>query len=157
MAVSYSVFEGYNKESFDALQAPDFIALQANHPTLLLDSCSTLNLLADESLLDNIHEVEHTMHVKCNAGVTSTNLMGRFGDFPDEPVWYNPNGVPNILSLYIMTKYYRVTMDTNKDNAMLVWKKDGLALRFALVGKGLYACTNLLKNDTSRWALIKTQ
>jgi hypothetical protein len=92
MAVSYSVFEGYNKESFDALQA-DFIALQVNHPaTLLLDSCSTLNLLADELLLDNIHEVEHTMHVKCNARVTSTNLMGRFGDFP-EPVWYNPNGI----------------------------------------------------------------
>jgi hypothetical protein len=31
-----------------------------------------------------------------------------------------------------------------------------LALRFAPVGKGLYACTNLLKNDTSGWALINT-
>jgi hypothetical protein len=81
--------------------------------------------------------------------------MGRFGDFP-EPVWYNPNGVANILSLYIMTKYYQVTMDTNEDNAMLVWKKDGSALRFAPVGKGLYACMNLLENDPCRWALINT-
>lgn len=59
----------------DTVHAEGFIAFQSNESTLLLDSCSTLNLLAERSLLDDIHEVEKTMQVRCSAGVTRTDLM----------------------------------------------------------------------------------
>ena len=34
---------------------------------LLLDSCSTVNLVADKSILHGIHTVNRTMRVRCNA------------------------------------------------------------------------------------------
>jgi hypothetical protein len=64
---------------------------------LLLDSCSSVNLVCNGDLLHNITTVEWSMSVRCNAGVRKTNQQGRLGDFP-EPVWY-PKGVANILSL----------------------------------------------------------
>jgi hypothetical protein len=93
--------------------------------------------LADSALVDDIHEVDKTMHVRCNVGIMKTNLMGQFSDFP-EPVWYNPDGVATILLPYIMSQYYWVTMDTKHDNTVNVTKNDGTVPRFAPVGKGLY-------------------
>jgi hypothetical protein len=85
----------------------DFIAFQLTDPILLLDSCSTLNLITDKSMLHEIHKVNKMMNIRCNADVTTTNLMGWLGDFP-EIVWFNPKGVANILSLFIVMKYYHV-------------------------------------------------
>jgi hypothetical protein len=140
--------------SFDSRQA-DFIAFQLGDPILLLDSCSTLNLISDESMLRDIHEVDKTMHVRCNAGVTKTNLMGWLGDFP-EPVWFNPKGVANILSLYIMTKYYHVQFDSKQDNALIVTNPNGHVSRFAPTGKGLYAYSGTSRDQSSAWALVNT-
>jgi hypothetical protein len=134
----------------------DFIAFQLNYSTLPLDSCSTLNVFADGSLLHNIHKVDKHMRVRCNAGVMLTNLMGWFEDFP-EPVWYNPDGVANILSMYIMTQHYHVTMDSKRDNALFVSKPDGSALRFAPTGKDLYACVTVQgRANSSTPSRIKT-
>jgi hypothetical protein len=135
--------------------AADFIAFQSNESTLLLDSCSTLNLFADKSLLHDIHQVDKYMHVRCNAGVTSMNLMGWFRDFP-ELVWFNPDGVANILLLYIMTQHYTVKMNSKQDNAFYVTKPDGSVLRFAPMEKGLYACSSPAASESSGWALINT-
>ena len=154
LAVSYDLAGVSLAIDVDTVEA-DFIAFQSNESTLLLDSCSTLNLFADKSLLHDIHEVDKYMHVRCNAGVTSTNLMAWFRDFP-EPVWYNPDGVANILSLYIITQHYAVTMDSEKDNAFYVTKPDGTMLRFAPVGKGLYACCSHGASQSDGWALINT-
>jgi hypothetical protein len=86
----------------------DFIAFQLTDPILLLDSCSTLNLITDKSMLHEIHKVNKMMNIRCNADVTTTNLMGWLGDFP-EIVWFNnPKGDANILSLFIVMKYYHV-------------------------------------------------
>jgi hypothetical protein len=38
----------------------DFIAFQLSDPILLLDSCSTLNRMVDETLLHDIHKVNKT-------------------------------------------------------------------------------------------------
>jgi hypothetical protein len=140
--------------SFNGRQA-DFIAFQLGDPILLLDSCSTLNLISDESMLHDIHEVDKTMHVRCNAGVTKTNLMGWLGDFL-EPVWFNPKGVTNILSLYIVTKYYHVQFDSKQDNALIVTNPNGHVSRFAPTGKGLYAYSGTSKDQLSAWALVNT-
>jgi hypothetical protein len=42
----------------------NFITFQLNELTLLLNSCLTLNLFADGSLLHNIHKVDKHMHVR---------------------------------------------------------------------------------------------
>jgi hypothetical protein len=106
-------------------------------------------------MLRDIHEVDKTMHVRCNAGVTKTNLMGWLGDFP-EPVWFNPKGVTNILSLYIVTKYYHVQFDSKQDNTLIVTNPNGHVSRFAPTGKGLYAYSGMSRDQSSAWALVNT-
>jgi hypothetical protein len=106
--------------------------------TLLLDSCLTLNLIANKTLLHGIHTVPTTMHIQCNAGVTCTNLQGWLGDFL-EPVWYNPDGVANIMSLFVVKKHYRVRYDSDKQDALLVTKPTGRTMVFKPTSKGLYA------------------
>lgn len=64
---------------------------------LLLDSCSTVNLITNKNMVHDVRPVKKAMRVRCNAGTTSTNLKGKLGSFP-ERVWYNPEGVANILS-----------------------------------------------------------
>lgn len=87
----------------------DFIGYTCNYDgaSLLLDSCSTVNLIANRHLLHGIHKAATTMCIRCTAGVATMNLQGWLGDFP-EPVWYIPQGVANILSLFLVQKYYCV-------------------------------------------------
>jgi hypothetical protein len=37
-------------------------------------------------------------------------------------VWYNPKGVANILSLYVVKKHYRVHYDSARQDALIVTK-----------------------------------
>jgi hypothetical protein len=119
--------------------------------TLLLDSCSTVNLIANKTLLHGIHTVPTTMHIQCNAGITSTNLKGWLGDFP-EPVWYNPDGVANIMSLFMVKKHYRVRYDSQKQDALLVTKPSGRTMVFKPTTKGLYA----LADKATGWVHVNT-
>jgi hypothetical protein len=49
---------------------------------ILLDSCSTVNLITNGDMLYDIKEVEWHMQVRCNAGMRSTNLQG-----PTKSAW----------------------------------------------------------------------
>jgi hypothetical protein len=79
------------------------------------------------------------------------NLKGWMGDFP-EPVWYNPKGVANIMSLFVVKKYYRVQYDSGKQDAILVTKPNGSTMVFKPTTKGLYA----LEDASTGWAHINT-
>lgn len=61
------------------------------------------------------------MDIHCNAGVTSTNLVGglpRYGE-----VWYSPNGIANIMSLSrVKARGFRVTFDSESGNAFHIHK-----------------------------------
>jgi hypothetical protein len=119
--------------------------------TLLLDSCSTVNLIANKTLLHGIHTMPTTMHIQYNAGITSTNLKGWLGDFP-EPVWYNPDEVANIMSLFVVKKHYRVRYDSEQQDALLVTKPTGQTMVFKPTTKGLYA----LADQATRWVHVNT-
>ena len=69
---------------------------------LMIDSCSTLNLISNKSWLSNIHKVDTTMHIHCTGGVSVTRKMGYLGNYPT-PVRYLPDGNANILSLRDVT------------------------------------------------------
>ena len=105
--------EDYSSLVFSHYLHSDFVGHTgtSSDNNILLDSCSTVNLIANKALLHGIHRVGTTMRIRCNAGFTTTNQQGWLGNFP-EPVWYNPNGVANIMSLFVVKKYYRVTNKT---------------------------------------------
>ena len=106
---------------------------------LLLDSCSTLNLISNPDLLRDIHDVPAGIVVHCNAGDVFINKMGYLGDFP-VPVWYNPNGIANILSLHIIAQHYHIRYDSRKKDAFYVTGPDNVRVDFVPTTKGLYAC-----------------
>ena len=62
--------------------------------------------------------------------------MGYFGSID---VWYNPNGLGNILSLAMVTEMgFRVTMDSFVANALILHISKNYTLRFTKVTQGLY-------------------
>jgi hypothetical protein len=64
---------------------------------IMLDNQSTAGVFYNKELLKKIHRSETHMDIHCNAGITSTNLIG---DLPGYgKVWYHPNDIANILSL----------------------------------------------------------
>jgi hypothetical protein len=55
------------------------------------------------------------MNIHCNAGVTSTSLVGDLPGYGE--VWYHENGSANILSLACMKEKHRVTYDNENGNS----------------------------------------
>ena len=60
---------------------------------LLIDSCSTVDIISSPDLLHGIHKVSNPIQVQCNAGITTLDQMDYLGDYP-QPVWYNYDRIP---------------------------------------------------------------
>jgi len=121
---------------------------------LLLDSCSTLNLISNKELLHDIHKVPTGVRVQCNAGSITTNLKAYLGDFP-VPVWYHPGGIVNILSFHIVARHYHIQYDNSKRDAFFVTGPNGVKVGFETTAEGLYACNTASGNAvTEVWAFI---
>ncbi len=103
---------------------------------IILDNGSTIDVFCNKGLLENIREVKETMRIKCNAGTTVTNLKG---DLPGYgPVWYNPEGIANILSLARVGDKYRITYDSGADAGFKIHKEDGTTRLFRRSRTGLF-------------------
>eukprot|EP00978_Attheya_sp_CCMP212_P010677 scaffold25993_cov57-Attheya_sp.AAC.1 len=78
------------------------------------------------------------MDIHCNAGVTSTNLVGDLAGYG--MIWYHPNGIANILSLKRMIKDrgLRMTFDSHDGNKFVVHKPGGDNRTFQSSPRGLY-------------------
>jgi hypothetical protein len=101
--------------------AENFVLQHGNLPRrwLLLDSCSTTDIVANVELLNDVHQAATPTWVRCNAGRVQLTQQGYLGDYP-YPVWYNPKGVANILLLNNVTNHFRITMDTATNKAIIV-------------------------------------
>ena len=97
------------------------------------------------------------MRVRCNAGWTVTNMVGRLPGYPRE-VWYNPASITNILSLSDVTKYFCVHFDSGVAPSFIVEKPDGTERRFNQTLAGLYYHDTAGSHecDASAVALITT-
>ena len=121
---------------------------------LLLDSCSTTNLISNKNWLHDIHKDGTSIAVWCNAGTVHLTQKGYFGSYP-EAVWFSPHGLANIMSLDDVTKYFRITMDTEADKAMLLHKDNSHTIKFTPTGKGLYH-HNISTENSGLWTFIMT-
>ena len=104
---------------------------------ILLDNQSTVDVFSNKNLITDIRETSSTMNIHCNAGITSTNMVGELRGYGT--VWYNPYGIANILSLARVQELgYRVTYDTSDGHAFHLHKNDGTVRVFKQSKKGLY-------------------
>jgi hypothetical protein len=91
---------------------------------ILLDNQSTVDVFHNSDLLTNIRQNNGYMDIHCNAGVTSTNMVGDLPGYGQ--VWYHPSGIANILSLKrVKSRGHRITYDSTEANKFHVHKSDG--------------------------------
>ena len=55
---------------------------------ILLENQSMVDVFCNRSLLTNVRESNKIMNIRCNAGVTHTNMVGELNGYGT--VWYNP-------------------------------------------------------------------
>jgi hypothetical protein len=102
----------YSSTLLPILHADAFVtqAGQLMAEWILLDSSLTTDIISDSNLLHNIHDTTELITIGSLGGQIKLNQKGYLGNYP-YPVWYNPNGIANILSLFNISKAYRVTGD----------------------------------------------
>jgi hypothetical protein len=90
------------------------------------------------------------MTIRCNAGVTRTNMIGRMDGYPGE-IWFNPTGIANILSLSNVTKHFSVSYNSEDDKGFVIHKPVG-DRRFKQSKRGLFyfdASEHMKRNGTA--------
>ena len=71
-----------------------------------------------------------------NAGSNTTDLIGDLPGYP-KPVWYDPKGIANILSVRNVSEFYRITFDSKNGNTFTIHKDTG-NVNFTQCSSGLY-------------------
>lgn len=111
------------------------------HPNwLLADTGAGCTVISDQRLLKKIRTAKYgrSMTIFCNTGRVTTRQIGFLPGYG--MVWFNPKGIENIISISEAAKRCRVTMDTAKDNAILIHCKYAPPWRFQITTAGLYCC-----------------
>jgi hypothetical protein len=123
---------------------------------ILLDSQSTISVFRNKNMLQNIRSSPHVLRAITNGGHQDSDMIG---DFPNlGPVWYNDRSIANILSLSEVRKVCTVTMDTSKEPAINVHRKDGSIMSFVEHPSGLYVYqdNNHSDNNVTAYTLLST-
>ena len=106
-----------------------------NRTYVLLNNQSTVNQIANPSLLANIRKTKNPITVHCNNGLSYTNLEGDLGGMT---VYHNPYRIANVLSLESTKVKHRVTYDSwDRDGVFKVHTKEGI-VEFKPSEKGLH-------------------
>jgi hypothetical protein len=106
------------------------------HPTwLLLDNQLTVDVFANGNMLEDIHQVDDEMVIALNGESNVTLEMGVLPGYG--PVWYDPVGIANIVSLSRVREKYNMSFNSD-DNIFVVTKPDGTVFEFKQSDSGLY-------------------
>jgi len=115
-----------------------------NKDWILLDTGSTSNGFCNMDLITNIRncsEEEKLKIIANGSGSLIFNKIGKSKIFEDLDVHYNDKSVANILSFNIIANQpgvESIAMNTNVENAILVYFSDGSGSKFISDDRGLY-------------------
>jgi len=110
---------------------------------ILLDSASTIKAtFKNKDMLTNIRKSEQPLRMTTNGGVVQVMKKGDVLGFGE--AWYDPKQMANIFGLSHVAEKYRVTMDTNEENAFKVYTEAGI-VKFKHTPDRLYAYTPTAK------------
>ena len=118
-----------------------------NENECLLDNQSTCNAFINEKYLSNIRDAPDGQYlcVHCNAVVTHNNKSGDLLGYSD-PVWYNPKGIANILSLGLVQKNHPVTYNSQDGNEFFIHSPQRPTFKMTKAGLFYHDMRHLLKN-----------
>ena len=104
---------------------------------ILLDSQSTVDVFCNRQLLKNIRKGNTKMTIHCNAGKRTTTLRGDLEGYGE--VWFDPNGIANVLSLSRVRRKYQVEYQDGTEGGMfVVTKPNGKKFIFKESQSGLH-------------------
>ena len=117
---------------------------------LLLDSQSMVHLFTRPEHVHNIRPATNPICVHCNKGVLETTTEADFGY---TPVYFDSQGIANVLSLYCLGQKFCVTYDSaDRGGVFQVWTDKGV-VEFTPTSKGLHAL-NLKDNPDAAYLLV---
>ena len=90
---------------------------------ILLVSQLTIDMFSNKKLLTNIRDSKQTLTLDFNAGRAIETHKGDLKCYG--MVWYFPEGIANLLSLYNVEKKHKVTYDSSMKTGFIVHKVDG--------------------------------
>ena len=105
---------------------------------ILLNSQATINVFCSRELLDEVAHMEGAMAICCNADVVHTPLSGVVSGFEQEKMWYHPQGIANVISLYLTRKNFHIAYNSQDGNVFRLHKPDGSYHEFRGSDRGLY-------------------
>ena len=90
-------------------------AVDSNY--LLLDSQRSVDQFVSDKYLTSLCTAPRPVTIHCNAGTSSTDKMADFGTLP---VYYNRDGIANVLSLNKLGMRHRITYDSTDRGGVFI-------------------------------------
>jgi hypothetical protein len=112
---------------------------------IILDSGSTGDICCSRKLVSNIRLSSRSLKVHCNAGTTVVKHAAALKNYGT--VWFNEEGIANILSMALVKKKFPVRYDSTKGDHFVVSKPEKDII-FAASASGFYY------HDTTNHAVV---
>ena len=116
--------------------------------SLAIDSGATVHFFSNKELLRSIRPIKK-MKIHCGGSTFDQCMAGRIRKelehlpLPRKQICITTKGIANLISMgKLMEEGYRVTMDSDVENAINVYNDDGSYIKFICVQNGLY-CIDL--------------
>ena len=120
--------------------------IRSNVPqtVLVLDSGATIHFFSSENMMKNIHDGPEPLRIHFGGKAWNQYAIGELCDnlnhlpLSQRLMYIAKDGIGNLHSLGHLAKHYRITLDTNIENAFYVYKEDGSYIKFECRNNGLY-------------------
>jgi hypothetical protein len=112
---------------------------------IMLDTGSTSDIFCNRKLVSNIRLSSGSLKVHCNAGTKIVRHVATLRNYG--MVWFNEDGIANILSMSLMSKRFPVRYDSASGDQFIVSKPDKDVI-FSASKSGLYY------HDTTNRAVV---